>query len=451
MAFTRPNGSTRFAQLSAAKQPLPSAELDGEYNQVASWINANATWTQNLSEWSKYQATPIFVSSTQFTVSGDATSEFQVDRRVRANLNGTYAYSTVSVSSYVSPNTTVTLRGAVLTASLTEAYYGFLAVTNQSYPDILVPRVIAPVGGDGSYMKVPSLTTAQRDALTPAAGMVIYNSTTAQLERYQTAAWGAFTSPDATITSSDHAIGASASDGEDLVTWLGAADLKLEINGTAVRVAATASAPQRAPVIGGKGRVVADATTATTTLSGVAGARYIMADVSATATTFTLTNDTDNTPTSTEKLVGVAYWDGAAITHVATRGRTNTYKKTTATTHSTAAASFVDVTDHTVTIATDGFSCVCITAQIEKTDTTTAGTSDAEMVWVLDGTIVGQGEDRKAGNQRTSTCLTYLSDILAAGSHTFKLQHRVNGGSGSSIVSPSTYPSAIFVVWHPIS
>lgn len=119
---------------------------------------------------------------------------------------------------------------------------------------------------------------------------------------------------DATITTSDHAIGASASDGEDMVSWLAATDLTLEINGTAVRVNASTSAPQRAPIINGKGRVVTDATTATTTLSGIAGIRYIMADVSATALTFALTNDTDNTPTSTEKLVGVAYWDGAAIT-----------------------------------------------------------------------------------------------------------------------------------------
>lgn len=116
---------------------------------------------------------------------------------------------------------------------------------------------------------------------------------------------------DATITSADHYGGASSSDGIALATYLQYRDLTLEINGTAVRVNASAAFPQRVAVAG-KLRAVADATTATTTLSGSAGARYIMADVSATATTFLLTNDTDNMPTATQKLVGVAYWDGAA-------------------------------------------------------------------------------------------------------------------------------------------
>ena len=46
--------------------------------------------------------------------------------------------------------------------------------------------------GAGHYLQIPQLTTTQRDALTPVNGMLIYNSTTAQFERYQAAAWGAF-------------------------------------------------------------------------------------------------------------------------------------------------------------------------------------------------------------------------------------------------------------------
>lgn len=38
----------------------------------------------------------------------------------------------------------------------------------------------------------PSMTTAERDALTPAAGMTIYNSTTGTIQRYQGGAWGDF-------------------------------------------------------------------------------------------------------------------------------------------------------------------------------------------------------------------------------------------------------------------
>lgn len=47
--------------------------------------------------------------------------------------------------------------------------------------------------GAGSYLQLPSLTTTQRDALTPAAGMVIYNSTLTVFQRYEAAAWVSYT------------------------------------------------------------------------------------------------------------------------------------------------------------------------------------------------------------------------------------------------------------------
>lgn len=45
--------------------------------------------------------------------------------------------------------------------------------------------------GAGHYMELPSLTTAQRNALTPSNGMTIWNSSTGQVEKYDGAAWGA--------------------------------------------------------------------------------------------------------------------------------------------------------------------------------------------------------------------------------------------------------------------
>ena len=44
-------------------------------------------------------------------------------------------------------------------------------------------------GGSGSYILLPSLTTTQRDALSVAAGMVVYNSTTGQVEEYNGSTW----------------------------------------------------------------------------------------------------------------------------------------------------------------------------------------------------------------------------------------------------------------------
>ncbi len=52
--------------------------------------------------------------------------------------------------------------------------------------------------GQGHYLQVPKLTTAQRDALSPENGMIIYNTTTGQFERYQAGGWGAFGASGAT-------------------------------------------------------------------------------------------------------------------------------------------------------------------------------------------------------------------------------------------------------------
>ena len=41
------------------------------------------------------------------------------------------------------------------------------------------------------YLTIPSLTTTQRDALTPTAGMMVYNSTTTQFNKYENGAWRA--------------------------------------------------------------------------------------------------------------------------------------------------------------------------------------------------------------------------------------------------------------------
>jgi hypothetical protein len=43
--------------------------------------------------------------------------------------------------------------------------------------------------GSGNYLQLPSLTTTQRDALPPANGMSIYNSTTGAVESYCGGAW----------------------------------------------------------------------------------------------------------------------------------------------------------------------------------------------------------------------------------------------------------------------
>ncbi len=52
----------------------------------------------------------------------------------------------------------------------------------------LANALILPDGA-GYYLHIPSLTTTQRDALTPTAGMLVYNSTTTQFNKYENGAW----------------------------------------------------------------------------------------------------------------------------------------------------------------------------------------------------------------------------------------------------------------------
>jgi len=59
-------------------------------------------------------------------------------------------------------------------------------------------QIIATAGivmtGETSYLQLPSLTTTEQNALTPAAGMVIYNETLGKLTVYTGAAWETVTS-----------------------------------------------------------------------------------------------------------------------------------------------------------------------------------------------------------------------------------------------------------------
>jgi hypothetical protein len=76
----------------------------------------------NDSQWIEYGAgsgagdgttanyTVAYVGATQFTISGDVSAAYNVERRIRATVNGgSYLYGTISAVSYSSPLTTVTV------------------------------------------------------------------------------------------------------------------------------------------------------------------------------------------------------------------------------------------------------------------------------------------------------------------------------------------------------
>jgi len=57
------------------------------------------------------------------------------------------------------------------------------------FQNVEVQGSLNVTGTHGAYVKLPVLTTAQRDALAPITGKVIYNSTTGRREVYNGTAW----------------------------------------------------------------------------------------------------------------------------------------------------------------------------------------------------------------------------------------------------------------------
>lgn len=78
--------------------------------------------------------------------------------------------------------------------------------------------------GAGHYLLLPSLTTTQRNALTAVNGMMIYNSTTSQVEVYDNGAWGAqgqlAVNTHAALATGIHGVGAGSIVGTDLTQTL---------------------------------------------------------------------------------------------------------------------------------------------------------------------------------------------------------------------------------------
>lgn len=87
-----------------------------------------------IDQWVAYQAAPTYVSATSFTVAGDQTQVFQVNRRVKTTNTGGVVYSTISASAYSAPNTTVTVinDSGVLDSGLSAVAYGLISPLNSS-------------------------------------------------------------------------------------------------------------------------------------------------------------------------------------------------------------------------------------------------------------------------------------------------------------------------------
>ncbi|MEK7520893.1 MAG: hypothetical protein AAB560_02330, partial [Patescibacteria group bacterium] len=199
----------------------------------------------------------------------------------------------------------------------------------------------------------------------------------------------------------------------------------LEASGTAVQAVASSADPRRAPVINGKIRY--NSSTVSTTLSGSAGARYIFADLSG-SSGFTLANSAASSPGTDQALIGVAYWNGTAIIHAWTSGKSSADYGITLSQVNTTSASYVD-SGYAITIAANGIDPVTIEViDVAYADNDSSGFT----ALVVDGTIVAEGHagETGVGGHRSTTTLSRTL-LLTAGAHTIKTQIRRIEGAGT--------------------
>lgn len=123
-----------------------------------SGINDTAVTTD---QWIVFQGTPTYVSATSFTLAGDQTQTFQINRRIKtANTGGTIT-STITNSVYSSPNTTVTVRNdsGVLDSGLSQVSYGIISVQNSSVTGLMLRATV--------YSRIAGVQNVSVDGGTP--------------------------------------------------------------------------------------------------------------------------------------------------------------------------------------------------------------------------------------------------------------------------------------------
>lgn len=140
-------------------------EADVFYSGLAQLVlkdsDGDTIWTKDniglngdtSSEWIN-SLTATYSSSTQFTLSGNQTTEYHVGRRVRLTGSSTL-YGTITASSYSAPNTTVTVTtdSGSIGATLASSSTGINSATNTSLNknSIYAPTVSGYVSGLLTY------------------------------------------------------------------------------------------------------------------------------------------------------------------------------------------------------------------------------------------------------------------------------------------------------------
>ena len=145
----------------------------------------------NASEWTDYTAVPTYISATSFSVPGDQTLTFQVNRRVRTSNTGGLVYGRITASVYASTITTVTVLNdsGALDAGLSVVSYGFLSFSPTSLPyaiyagaganaDITSMTALTSIP-DGSVSNIPTVNSSFKKLAASATGSSANVSVTA--------------------------------------------------------------------------------------------------------------------------------------------------------------------------------------------------------------------------------------------------------------------------------
>jgi microcystin-dependent protein len=129
----------------------PSTDTDPPASPVWSVDNLKGIndATVTLDQWISSGVTPTYSSTTQFTVPGDQTSTFTVNRRVKCTETAGTVYGYITGSAYTALTTvTVSLDSGTLDSGLSEVQLGLLSSVNPAVPKITNAMIVTSLVSD---------------------------------------------------------------------------------------------------------------------------------------------------------------------------------------------------------------------------------------------------------------------------------------------------------------
>lgn len=140
--WTEAGTTFRYFLATAADTDPPAGAAIWEIDNV---VSTNDTTNTINSEWIVSSLTPTYVNATSFSLVGDQTTDFHVNRRVRALVSGVYKYGSITSSTFAAGVTTVALNITSLTAGLTEVSYGIISAFTPTHPGSALPSLVQEV------------------------------------------------------------------------------------------------------------------------------------------------------------------------------------------------------------------------------------------------------------------------------------------------------------------